>query len=513
MNMLRPALALLAAGGAAAAGAQVQYPPGAVVQSLEDGAATRLAQHIRTLAASPRNLAALIGAGQAALEVGDIEAALAFFARAEEVSPRDGRVKAGMGSAFVQSEQPQAALKFFADAAALGADPMLFAKDRGLAYDMIGDQARAQADYTLLLARGPNAEAERRMALSKAIGGDRAGALALLEPQLRRQDKAAWRARAFVMALTGDVDEAERAVALAMPGSPAGQMRPFLERLPQLSAADRAMAVHFGRFPTQYASNSAARPVATPIVQPQPVPAQPRAASPVTMADRPDSGQPALGTRNVAGPPVAAGIRATELAPSAAAQPPVTIPIITRSGAAQPSAGVQTASPNVTPPAQPSAASVPTANTAAPPVSAPASSAIQFADVAAAIAALPEGDRQPAARPPAAKPAPAAAKPAAAKPAAVAPKEPSRIWVQLAAAQDKSAFPAEFRRIRAKAPDILGKMTAWTTPLRSTNRLLIGPFKTDKEARDLVNALSEKNISSYSWTSETGQAIEKLPSR
>lgn len=512
MNMLRSALALIAAGGAAAAGAQVQYPAGAVVQSLEDGAATRLAEHIRTLAASPRNLSALIGAGQAALEVGDVQAALAFFARAEEVSPRDPRVKAGMGSAFVQSEQPQAALSFFAEAAAMGADPMLVSKDRGLAYDMIGDQARAQADYALLLARGPNAEIERRMALSKAIGGDRAGALALLEPQLRRQDKAAWRARAFVLALTGEVDEAAKAVALAMPGSPAGQMRPFLERLPQLSAADRAMAVHFGRFPTQFASVPAARPVVTaqaPLPQHQPVAPAPSVAAPVTMAGRPDSSQRALGSANVAGPPAAAGIRVAELAPSTVAQAPVTIPVITRPSTAP------TTAPLVTPPAASTTAAP--AGTPAPGAAAPARPSIAFADVAATIAALPEAEQRPAAAQvkPAARPAPPAAAKAApaAKPAAAAPREPSRIWVQLAAAQDKSAFPAEFRRIKAKAPDLLGKMTAWTTPLRSTNRLLIGPFKTDKEARDLVNALSEKDIASYSWTSEAGQAIEKLPAK
>ena len=70
-----------------------------------------LSGHLRTLAANPRNLFALLGAGQAALDVGDPNAALGFFARADEIDPRSGKAKAGLASALVMLEKPDDALR------------------------------------------------------------------------------------------------------------------------------------------------------------------------------------------------------------------------------------------------------------------------------------------------------------------------------------------------------------------------------------------------------------------
>ena len=253
---VRRGLALLAAGtlfgacAAAAAGQAPAYPPGAVVQPLpgNDGAGAELRRYLSDLAANPRSVASLIGAGRAAIQVGDGQAALGFFSRAEEIAPRDARVKAGMASAFVLLEQPQAAVRFFAEAAQLGAPEMEIARDRGLAYDMLGNPRRAQQDYALVLQRGDDAEVRRRLALSLAISGQRDAALRALDPLLRRQDRAALRTRAFVLALTGDANGAAVAVQSAMPGQ-AMAMAPFLARLAGLNPAQKAMAVHFGRFP------------------------------------------------------------------------------------------------------------------------------------------------------------------------------------------------------------------------------------------------------------------------
>jgi tetratricopeptide (TPR) repeat protein len=79
-----------------------------------------LARYLRVITASPRNLDALTGAGRAALQVGDAQAAIGFFARAEQISPKNGRVKAGLGSALVLLHQEQAALRYFDDATQLG---------------------------------------------------------------------------------------------------------------------------------------------------------------------------------------------------------------------------------------------------------------------------------------------------------------------------------------------------------------------------------------------------------
>jgi hypothetical protein len=78
---------------AAPATAQMIQPiPGSIANDPID----TLSMHLRTLAANPRNLSALLGAGQAAIDVGDPNAALGFFARADEIDPRSGKAKAGL---------------------------------------------------------------------------------------------------------------------------------------------------------------------------------------------------------------------------------------------------------------------------------------------------------------------------------------------------------------------------------------------------------------------------------
>ncbi|MFL6858647.1 MAG: tetratricopeptide repeat protein, partial [Allosphingosinicella sp.] len=233
-----------------------------------------LSRYLHDLADNPRSVAALTGAGKAALDMGDAQAALAFFARAEDAAPRDGRVKAMMGAALVQLEQPRAALKFFTDAVQLGCPEAELAGDRGLAWDIMGDPRRAQRDYRLALSHGADPEIGRRLALSLAIGGDREGALRQLADPALAGDRATERTRALVLALNGDTAGAGRVVQAAMPG-PSGQaMMPFLARLPQLGYADRALAVHLGHFPgdgrtsapppTTYASTTYAASTSAP---------------------------------------------------------------------------------------------------------------------------------------------------------------------------------------------------------------------------------------------------------
>lgn len=108
--------------------------------------------------------------------------------------------------------------------------------------------------------------------------------------------------------------------------------------------------------------------------------------------------------------------------------------------------------------------------------------------------------------PPPSKPAPKAKKPAPAP-----PKAASRHWVQIAGGANKAALPKEYERLRAKAPKLLDGRDAWTSELRFTNRLLIGPFKSEKEAQAFVNQLAEADLPAFSWTSPEGQEIEKLP--
>jgi Flp pilus assembly protein TadD len=211
--------------------------------------AEALSRFLRVLAATPDNIPALIGAGRAALDVGDTNAAAGFFSRADVLDPKNGQVKAGLAGTMLANGNARAALRLFNEAVALGVDQADIAADRGLAYDLRGQPKRAQADYGLALRTKPRDEITRRMALSYAFAGDRASALATLDPLLRKQDIPAWRDRVFVYALTGDLADAQHDAALVMPPSQVAALAPYLPRLAALKASEKAAAVHLGRFP------------------------------------------------------------------------------------------------------------------------------------------------------------------------------------------------------------------------------------------------------------------------
>ncbi len=293
----------------------------------------RLGRYIRVLAGAPRDLEALLGAGAAALDVGDPNAALGFYARAEDVAPSNGRVKAGLGASLVMIERPDDALRLFAQAVALGVPEASVARDRGLAYDLRGDFKLAQRDYALALQRGRDDELVRRYALSLGISGDRAGALAMLDPLLRKQDQGAWRARAFIMAMTGDVPAANAIARQLMVPAMANAMSPLLTRLATLNAAERAHAVNFGTVPAD--GTQLAVQTGDPfLVAPSPLPTRPSGLVSSQGLSRPPvasgdsglipAGEP-LGPRPVEQRPLRVA-QASPVAPGlAASDPPATV--------------------------------------------------------------------------------------------------------------------------------------------------------------------------------------------
>jgi len=227
---------------AAPAAAQGSYSP------YDESPTAALARYVRTLASDPKDFESLIGAGKSAMELGDSQAAAGFFARADEVDPRSPLPQAGMGAVSVSNGEPQAAISYFKRAQQLGEKAADFACDRGLAYDLMGQQAQAQADYKLALNSRDSDESRRRLALSLAISGDREGALQVLAPLSAKGDPGVARVRAFVLALTGDSNAAMMAINAVMPGS-SSNVAPFLQRLPSLSAGQKAAAVNLGIFP------------------------------------------------------------------------------------------------------------------------------------------------------------------------------------------------------------------------------------------------------------------------
>lgn len=236
--------------------AQAQLDQSQLVRPL--GAAD-LNANLARLAANPRDVAALIGAGEAALALDDPRAAAGFYARADAIESGNGRIKAGLGRVMLKMQNPAEALRLFDQARRLGYPDATILSDRGLAKDMTGDQAGAQRDYQAALQRTPNDdELVRRYAASLGISGQVAASDKILEPLLYKSDRAAWRYKAFILAMNNKQADAKKVAEQTMPAQLAGAITPYMQKMPYLTAAQKAAAVHFGHFPQQIGTSIAA---------------------------------------------------------------------------------------------------------------------------------------------------------------------------------------------------------------------------------------------------------------
>lgn len=366
------------------------------------GGSQALNAALARLARDPRNVEALLDAGTAAMALGDMDAALGFLRRADEVAPGNGQVKAQMGKALVRAKDPLGAIRAFDEAQRGGANPAEFAADRGLALDLVGDNFLAQQYYRQSLARSSDAEVTRRLALSLAISGNRNEAEKVLAPQLAGSDRAAWRVRTFILAISGNADQAVTVANASMPPQLAAGIAPYLRYLPRLTAAQQAAAANFGRFPRAAdIGRDDPQIMAYALAHPRPPRIEPQAA-PVALASaagRKERGgrdrlarakaaeeqRLAMASTQVPTPPPAPV--AMPVAPSPVGQPPVSQPVPSQAGPAPvpvpaPAVPVQVA--EATPPprgptfvSQPviqaiPASSVPVSNVAASPIAVPA---------------------------------------------------------------------------------------------------------------------------------------------
>jgi Flp pilus assembly protein TadD len=406
----------LAAALAASALAAAIAPPAAAQGSYspyDESPAAALARYVRELASDPKDFDSLIGAGKAALELGDAQAAAGFFARADDVNPRSPLPQAGMGAVSVANGEPQAALPYFKRAQQLGLPISSFACDRGLAYDLMGQQSQAQSDYRLALAGRDAEEARRRLALSLAISGDRNGALEALAPLSAKGDSGVARVRAFVLALTGDSASAMNAINAAMPGTSYG-VAPLLQRLPALSAAQKAAAVNFGIFPDSsgvaYASAAPVRPIST------------AAAVNSVSTDR------LSGIDALLRPPAA---QAASAAPQTTWHPPVQLAY-----APHPASGLAQRAP---------------------------------------------GPFQPG------------------------------IWLQLASGSDVDSLSEQFRRMRAKNPDVFQGIKPYIARSGDGARLVVGPFRGNSDADTFSEDLETIGVEPLKWSNSQADRIAPLP--
>jgi tetratricopeptide (TPR) repeat protein len=543
-------------------------PPGTVVQPLDNGAGAELRGYLATIAQNPRDVGALNGAGAAALDMGDPNAAFNFFTRAADADPSSARAKAGMAQALVRMERASEALPLFTEAARMGMPEAEMAGDRGLAWDTLGYPARAQADYALSLRREDDPEIRRRLALSLAISGQRAEALRIIEPQLRADDRAAWRTQAFILALTGDAAGADRTTRNMMPGG-ADALAPFLQRLASLSPSQKALAVHFGHFPSdgrveRYAqADSVADPGALAMARGNvPMGQAPVRSQPAAPRRRPDAETSlAMQIRPAPSRPANAAPRRqySNGAPSfvepdsatGEGGPPPQRYASAQSGSSAPAWPTpvlderQSNFPNR--PAPPPPGPRPAPNTYAPnqyqpqndarspgfglvpqgqPFGKPPETVLpqpqprppaDFSIVTSAVNELEDESRGEVAPPvqvaPPVRSQPArTTRSAASQPAPSRTRQPpaqtnpSRAWVQVATGSNRAGLLFTYGQFRRRAPQLLNGRAAYAGP----NRLLVGPFPNEAAAGSFARQLSARGVPSHSWTSEAGQRIDQL---
>lgn len=496
-----------------AALAQMAAPaPSSQLQLQPTDAGTALATAMTRLAASPRDLDALLKAGEASLELEDPRSAMGFFGRADDVAPDNGRVKAGLGRAMLQLDQVGDGLRLMELAGNLGYSDFGLLADRGLARDLAANQAGAQADYSAALRLKPDDQkVMRRLAVSYGISGQLAEAEKAIQPLLYKSDRAAWRDKAFILAMNGRAGEAISISNQVMPAQLASAIKPYLERMAMLNPAQRAAAVHLGRFPpglvnVRLASNAAssapqARSQQSSAPPPQPVPAP----APVA-ASRPQPVAPPASRPTSASAPVERAAPARQIAsapaPRSVQGPPV---------------------PDDLPPA---ATPKPTPAASIPPAPKLGTSTRTLADIMAEIE-VPQSELRStaavdlndlAALKAAKKKAEAAAAKkkaeAEAKAKAEAEKKrlaanPARYWVQIGTGKNKSALAFTLKRMK-KEHDALAKQDGYSASWGATNRLVVGPFKNLDRAKAVEADLKKAGSDAFVWRSDAGEELEAL---
>jgi Flp pilus assembly protein TadD len=216
----------------------------------EPAGAAQLRAAMRRISLNPSDADAMADAGNAALALGDANAALNFFTRANTLRPGNSRIVAGLAMATVRTENPFEALRLFDQAVSLGANERAIALDRALAYDLLGNFGRAQQDYKLARTASTSDDLIIRQAVSLSLAGQKDAADAMLLPLLQPNSATAWRARAFMLAARGDLRESTKVAQGFMDASSVLRIERFFRLMPSLTDAQKAAAIHLGHFPT-----------------------------------------------------------------------------------------------------------------------------------------------------------------------------------------------------------------------------------------------------------------------
>ena len=504
-----------------------QQTPAAVPNIVEPAGAVELRDAMRRISFSPSDADALADAGNASLLLGDANAALNFFTRANAIRPNNSRIVSGLAIATVRTENPFEALRLFDDAVRLGASERSIAADRALAFDLLGNFGRAQQDYQLARTVASSDDIIIRQAVSLSLAGQKEQADAMLVPLLQRNSPTAWRARAFMLAARGDLRESNKVAQGFMDAPSAQKMERFFRLMPNLTGAQQAAAVHLGHFPTSQSvgrDSEQVRRVAATVPQSVVSPGQNRLIpSGAPLGTKPTAARDAKSEAKPQSKPDRKTQERTEVQAAVATTPrpdPVFAKVdlaVTVAGTT-PTAQEPVSLAAATPP-QPAPAKIIAASTAVP--ASTASAGFSLDAIVGAIE-IPESEQRPSevpvdlkklkpVTPKAAADASKAAKidPKAAAKAKLEAANPARIWVQIATGE-ASGLGFDYRKLTKNNPVLFKAQKPWTSPWGRTARLLVGPFPDAKAAKKWEGDFKKAGGDAFIWKSEIGVPVNAL---
>lgn len=508
-----------------------QQTPAVVPNIVEPAGAVELRDAMRRISFNPSDADALADAGNASLLLGDANAALNFFTRANAIRPNNSRIVSGLAIATVRTENPFEALRLFDDAVRLGASERSIAADRALAFDLLGNFGRAQQDYQLARTVASTDDIIIRQAVSLSLAGQKEQADAMLVPLLQRNSPTAWRARAFMLAARGDLRESNK-VALGFMDAPSAQkMERFFRLMPNLTGAQQAAAIHLGHFPTSQSvgrDSEQVRRVAATVQQPAVAPGQNRLIpSGAPLGTKPAAARDAKSEAKPQGKPdrktqervvVQAAVPPTPRPDPVVAKVDLAVTVAGTTPSAQEPVSLAAATPS-----QPAPAKIIAAPTSVPAstASAPASAGFSLDAIVGAIE-IPESEQRPSeipvdlkklksVTPKAAADASKAAKidPKAAAKAKLEAANPARIWVQIATGE-ASGLGFDYRKLTKNNPILFKAQKPWTSPWGKTARLLVGPFPDAKAAKKWEGDFKKAGGDAFMWRSEIGVPVNAL---
>ena len=87
-------------------------------------------------------------------------------------------------------------------------------------------------------------------------------------------------------------------------------------------------------------------------------------------------------------------------------------------------------------------------------------------------------------------------------------------WVQIGVGRDTSAIAFDWRKFVKQAPALFKGRTAYISDMGRTNRILAGPFESQKAASTFLAAAKKADFgSAFIWTSPAGQVVDPISAK